>query len=451
MESTRKNTLSQTNLCFCIVLVLLVVSVYWSVQNYEFIDYDDNIYVYDNAQVKKGLTWQGIKWALFDTRVGHWHPLTWLSHMFDWQLFKGNAGGHHWTNVIIHLANTVFLFILLKRMTGEPTKSAICAALFAVHPINVESVAWVAERKNVLSQFFCFLTIGAYLYYLKRPSILRYSLLTLYFMLGLLTKPILVAIPFLLLLIDYWPLRRITYIDLRYHGVFAMMRNPPSLLYLLREKAPLMLISLLSIILTLIAAEQGSTLKSIDMFPFGLRIANALISYAEYVLKMIMPINLAVFYPYQFAIPVWQIIAATIFLAAVTFIIVKQQRQHPYLFFGWLWFLGSMIPVIGFVQVGYQAMADRYAYLSFVGLYVCFVWGAESIFNKLRIDVGWRILVTIALVTSLAICSWFQLRYWRNSYLLFQHALDVTHDNHIAHNILGNVSLGRNEVEKATW
>ncbi len=400
-----------------------VLVTYWPVQHYELICLDDIDYISGNPYVRAGLTWDSFLWALKDIHTGYWHPLTWVSHMLDYQLFGSRAGGYHWTSVIFHIANSMLLYLVLKRMSGTAWKSALVAALFAVHPLNVESVAWISERKNLLCTFFWFTGMWSYAYYVERPSPYRYFLILTAFSLGLMSKPMMVTFPFTLLLLDYWPMGRLT----------AWKRFPQLLL----EKIPLFILAALVGIVTFLSSFHGDVTISIDKLSVVDRLANAVVSYVRYLGKMFWPENLAVFYPYPREFGLFQIIGAVLLLLVLSCLAIFSARKYRYALMGWLWYLGTLVPVIGLIQVGKQAMADRYAYIPVIGLFIIIAWGIPDLLR------GWprrKIILAIssgAVISGLMICTLLQVRYWQNGVTLFEHALQVTEMNSRAHYNLG--------------
>ena len=372
-----------------LLLVIAVLCVYWPVQDYDFVNYDDQGYVSENRQVRLGFSVDGLIWAFTDQRTGHWHPLTWLSHMVDYQLFLRNPGGHHWTNVILHLLNTLLLLGFLVRATGLFWRSIMVASLFAIHPLNVESVAWISERKNVLSTFFWILTLWAYLRYTLSPGIKRYILTLLAFLLGLLTKPMLVTLPFVLLLIDFWPLGRLRFEGETVRGTGISgdgnaALTAISVARLVIEKVPFFILAVFSSFMTIRAAKFVGTLSTFDHVPLAYRLATAAVSYANYIGKMFWPRDMTVFYPYVPTWPAWQVGGALLLLLGMSSIAILNGRRAPYLPVGWFWYLGTLVPVIGLIQAGDQSMADRYAYIPLIGLFIAFVWGI------CEVSVGWR-------------------------------------------------------------
>lgn len=438
-----------------LILSMMILVCYQPVSDYGFINYDDPLYVTDNAHVQAGVTMEGFIWAFREKKSANWHPLTWFSHMLDWQLFRANAGGHHWTNVIFHLVNTILLFSVLRLMTGTLWRSACVAALFAVHPMNVESVAWVAERKNVLSTCLGFLTLLLYAFYIRKPGWRRYLPVLTVFTLGLMAKSMLVTLPFLMLLLDFWPLRRFPI-----HSLAEDARRltdgsqqapilPISVSALLLEKIPLLVMASGSIALTLLAAQRGGAMATFTHFPLTVRLANSLHAYEAYIGKLFWPQDLAVFYPHPGTLFLWQTILSGLLITSVTALILKQSRSRPYLLVGWFWFLGTLVPVIGLVQVGLQAMADRYAYVPFIGLFIMLVWGVADLFavrDKSRIAV---IISLVFLILIGGLATRHQLQYWQSSRSLFAHALKVTEKNEIAHNNLAHALYHEGDTERA--
>jgi len=371
-NSTHKNTLfgMRADHLICLFLGLVTLSVYWQVVDHEFIIYDDPSYVTENHHVQAGLTLKSLAWSFSFTEKEdtYWHPLTWISHMLDCQFYGLNPGMHHLNNLILHIASSLLLFLAFKRMTGEVWKSAFIAALFALHPLNVDSVAWIAERKNVLSTFFWMLTMLSYAYYSERPGPWIYLLTLLFFALGLLAKPMLVTLPFVLLLLDYWPLGRLR------------LPTIPSGFRLFMEKAPFIVLAVFIAYLSFSSSEDLGIMISLETKPMDLRIANALVSYVSYMEKMVWPQSMAVHYPYPRMIPIWKSICAGLFLGLVSLSVILAIKRKPYLSVGWLWFLGTLVPVIGLVQNGlWPAMADRWAYVPLIGLFIMIAWGAPEL------------------------------------------------------------------------
>ncbi|MDO9565133.1 MAG: tetratricopeptide repeat protein [Candidatus Desulfaltia sp.] len=422
----------------CLFLVITVLAVYWQVGSHEFVNYDDEDYITENQHVQAGLTLKSIAWAFTSTHASNWHPLTWLSHMLDCEIYGLNPGGHHFTSVFFHILNSILLFLVFKKMTGAFWKSAFVAALFAIHPLHVESVAWASERKDVLSTFFWMLTMGAYILYVKYPDTKKYLLTVLLFALGLMAKPMLITLPFVLLLLDCWPLGRFNY---QWSLAYALVR----------EKIPLFVLAAASGIVTFFVQQSGGAVRSLDVLPLFVRISNALVSYISYIVKMIMPHNLAVLYPHPGMPPVWQVAGACLLLAFISFIAAKTFKRSPYFTVGWLWYLGTLVPVIGLVQVGSQSMADRYTYIPLTGIFIIIAWGVSDLaarwryrYKKEGLAAGSAIILSILMVTT-----WFQVGCWTNSITLFSHAINVTENNSVAHNNLGNALKDHGKLSEA--
>jgi tetratricopeptide (TPR) repeat protein len=445
------------------VLILSTLLVFWQVRNFDFVGYDDNDYVYENPHVLNGLTEDGVIWAFTTNCSANWHPLTWLSLMLDCQLFGPGAGRMHLVNVLLHLVNTLLLLAVLKKMTGSLWPSAFVAAAFALHPMHVESVAWIAERKDVLSTLFLLLTLAAYVSYVRRRGLVRYVLTVLLFTSGLLAKPMLVTLPFLLLLLDYWPLNRFVPQTIKASGrqsnKFAPAPNRRRILYqILIEKIPFFALSVVSSVITFLVQRAGGTMADIDILPLHSRVANAFLSYEKYIGKMFWPENLAVLYPLDAdSFAFGQVAMCVLLLLVISIFVIRFGRNQKYLPVGWFWFVGTLVPVIGFVQVGIQALADRYTYISYIGLFIMIAWGLPELLSKWtsassvespqrKIALG---LSMVIVLTILGICTHQQVSYWNNSIALFSHAIKVTQNNHLAHCNLGVAysSLGRYQDE----
>ena len=417
-----------------VLLSVLVLAVYSPVGRHPFIDYDDYLYIVNNAHVKSGLNWDTFKWSLTATEQSNWHPLTWLSHALDCQLFGLNPAGHHWTNLAFHIVNAVLLFLLLLCVTGATWRSLLVASLFALHPLNVESVAWVAERKNLLSTLFFLLTLGAYGWYVRGLQVGRYLLVTLLFAFGLAAKPMLVTLPFVLLLLDYWPLQRVK----NWSGptsVFPVVQLPLS--RVVAEKLPLMAMSLGSCIITIVA--QNRAVIPTFALPISVRLRTVPYAYAMYLWKMVWPARLALIYPYPgLKLPLWFPLVDGILLVAITVMAWKLRSRRPYVALGWAWFLGMSVPIIGIVQVGDQVVADRYAYLPLIGLFIIVVWGLADLADHLRLSAAVRTVAVVLIAVSLLLVTRQQISYWRGSVDLWQHALQVTRNNSMAEEFLAN-------------
>ena len=434
----------------CLLLALGTAALYWPVTGYPFINFDDAEYIYDNPVVQSGLTWEGLKWAFNGIHVSNWHPLSWLSHMLDCQWFGLEPGWHHFVNVLFHIANTLLLFIFLRNTTGAAWRSAFVAALFAWHPMHVESVAWIAERKDVLSTFFWLLALMAHVRYTQsakagnnesstlnaRTTLTFYGLALLCTAAALLSKPMAVTLPFTLLLVDFWPLNRLRISEFKFRV----------LLRLVVEKIPFFALSFALCLITFLAQRGGGAVSPVE---WSSRLGNMPVAYTRYILKMFWPSDLSIVYPYVYRWPILAIAGSVLTLLLVSAMAVILLRRKPWLAAGWLWFLGTLVPVIGFVQVGAQSMADRYSYIPSIGLFVVIVWGAAEFFanrpngKTLSGIIGGSALVACLLATSL------QITHWRGSISLFLHAIQATKNNYVAHNALGKAFETRGDLVQA--
>lgn len=479
-------------LWICLCIALLTFAVYGQVKDHAFIDFDDYEYITENPHVRSGLTIDNIVWAFTSYHSNNWHPLTWISHMLDVQIFGLNPAGHHLVNVILHIINSLLLLFLLRRMTGALWPSALAAALFALHPLHVESVAWAAERKDVLSTFFWLLTTWMYIRYTDFPDWKHYSLVILLFTLGLMAKQMLVTLPFVLLLLDYWPLRRIA----------GMGQQQAPISRLIVEKIPLFALAMIAGIIVFVVQQQSGVLYSLIPFPFQIRLENALVSYVGYIGKMFWPVNLAVFYPHPLhSLALWKVLGAAGLLIAFSAAVIWKGRRYPYLITGWFWYLGTLVPVIGLVQVGVQAMADRYTYIPLIGLFIMIAWGGRDLVlflarqqvigtkcdqsagavlspgrpEKTRklgtgshfsgkdvnpspisaeLFIPGRIIFALAMAVLLILSflTWKQVGYWRDNVTLYDHAARVVPDNYWASNNLGAALASRGQIDAAmTW
>ncbi|MBT3921214.1 MAG: tetratricopeptide repeat protein [Nitrospina sp.] len=424
----------------CLFLVAITFLSYWQVVDHGFLNFDDARYVTENTHITKGLTREGMIWAFTHSYASNWHPVTWLSHMFDFEFYGLEPSGHHLTNLLFHITNALLLFGILLKMTGAVWRSGLVAILFALHPLNIESVAWIAERKNVLSTFFWFLTLWAYFAFVEKKSIGKYLLVVFFLALGLMSKPMLVTLPFVLLLLDFWPLKR--------WGDTAIHKETFARLIL--EKIPLFILVAMASVTTYMVQKGGGAVRSTEFSSLYFRIANALVSYLEYLEKLVWPQGLSIFYPHPGnALPFWKALVGLVVLVGVTIWAVRRIWQAPYLAVGWFWYLGTLVPVIGIVQVGEQAMADRYMYIPMVGIFIAIVWGlSESIkINKYKLL---PILVVIPLLTAL---TWAQLSHWKSSASLFKHAISVTENKSpsfvIAYNNFGHALASEHRYEEA--
>ena len=487
-QGVEKNAKSRGSYLACTLIALLTLLVFWPVRTFEFQSYDDQRYVAANAAIKDGLTAQGIVWAFTTFHVSNWHPLTWLSHMLDVQLFGFNAGAHHFTSLCFHLANTLLLLLVLKQMTGAVWRSAFVAALFALHPTHVESVAWVAERKDVLSAFFFMLTLWAYTLYVERgegrrakgegtetqsfhlPTAVYYWCSVIFFALGLLSKPMLVTVPFVLLLLDYWPFRRFQ--------LTTYESGIKDFLPFLVEKIPFFLLAIGSSVVTFLAQRSGGSVASLQVFSIEERLANALAAYAGYLEKLFWPFDLAVLYlpPQQWSSG--YIAAAALVLVGITLLLIWRREKFPYLAVGWFWFLGTLVPVIGLVQVGSQYMADRYTYIPYIGCFIGLAWGGWELAKELvsftarprsrealtkqaaravedsstqHLLVGKTVLWTVALLLfgAAGLRARNQLEFWRTPESLFRHCIEVTTNNYVGYNNLGAILVNQHRYEEA--
>jgi Flp pilus assembly protein TadD len=430
-----------------IVLAVTTVAVYSPVHRHPFVNYDDQGYVTKNAHIQMGLDWKTVSWAFTTYHESNWHPLTWLSHALDCQLFGLAPAGPHDTNLLLHVANVLLLFLVLQRATESSGPSFMVAALFALHPLNVESVAWIAERKNLLSMLFFLLALGTYRWYLLRPRPRRYAVVAILFALGLMAKPQIITFPFALLLWDYWPLGRMTAGDDSSSEAVRFPRR--SFWWLLREKVPLLALVVVSAVITMRAQQVGGSVSSLLQRPLSLRLGNALVSYTRYIGKVFWPWQLAPLYPYPTKeFPGIQVFGAALPLLLVT-VLVLRYRQRRYLTVGWLWFLGTMIPMIGLVQVGNQAMADRYAYLPYVGLFVMICWSIADWAKQQRLPRALLPAVSAVVVLVLGIAARRQLSYWSDNVTLWSHTIAVTSGNYIAQDNLGFALLQEGESDAA--
>jgi len=436
-------TKNQLRILICVVLASATLVLYLPVTRHNFINIDDQRFVIENPHVRDGLTWPGIVWAFQTTQTENWHPLTWITHMMDCQFYGLNPAGHHLTNLLVHIANTLLLFLLLNKLTGAIWRSFIVAALFAWHPLHVESVAWIAERKDVLSAFFWMLTLLTYTRYAQERSKADYFLALFYFTCGLMSKPMVVTLPFVLLLLDFWPLQRFQ-VESSGFGVQSSMA-----VKLICEKIPFFALAIAASIVTFFAQKTGEELMPLADAPLSLRIDNSLLAYAGYLSKIFCPVNLAVFYPYSYSTG-WLVgFGCALLLILCTGLFVWHARGQPYLLVGWLWFLGTLVPTIGIVQVGLQSMADRYTYLPSIGILILAVWGVNDLLNshpqKIKIA---AVAGSIVFAVCLAITS-IQIGYWQNSITLARHAIEVTENNYVAYDSIGRALTERGQVDEA--
>jgi len=412
------------------LLVLFCAAAFGRISGNDFVNYDDNVYLTENLHVQSGFNFQTVKWAFSSAGVGNWHPLTMLSHMLDWQLFGAHAAGHHLMSLFFHIGAVIFLFLFLSKTTRALWPSAFAAAFFALHPLRVESVAWASERKDVLSMFFGMASLYAYAFYAESRKRSKYVLCLLLFALSLMSKPMLVTLPFVLLLLDVWPLKR------------ADLASPPATLLktaggLIREKIPFFVLTILISVVTVWAQIKEGSVAPVESVSPVMRLFNSIYSYAAYLGKLFWPADLAVFYPYDFSPPSWKIILSAFILLFITAAALRYARKLPFLIIGWFWYLGTLIPVIGFVQVGRQAMADRYTYLPSIGIAVMLAWGFHALMAKEESRRKILAPAAAAVVCIFAFLAFHQCGYWKSSYTLFRHTLKATQNNYLAYTNLG--------------
>jgi tetratricopeptide (TPR) repeat protein len=432
---------SRRTLICCLALTVAVLAAYNPVTHNSFINYDDEGYILQNTHVRAGLTWETVKWAFTTYDQSNWHPLTWLSHALDCTLFGLNPAGHHYMSVLLHAMNAVLLFLLLQSATGFRGRSLTVAALFALHPINVESVAWAAERKNVLSMLFFLVALYAYTWYARRPVFGRYAAVTVAFGLALMAKPQVVTFPFLLLLWDYWPLGRIGARPGTQNRTPGEMAPSRSITRLLGEKLPWLALAATSSFVTMKAQSAGGTVKALSLYSLPLRLETAVISYVRYLGKVFWPSDLAALYPHATKLyPAWEVAACAVVLALITAAVILG-RKRRYLLAGWLWFLGSLVPMIGLVQVGAQAMADRYAYLPFIGVFMMTTWliadGVASLQEKRKFPAAWLAVPVVSCAVVFCVLTYRQVSYWHDTESFWRRTIELTEDNYVAHDILG--------------
>ncbi|MBN1365321.1 MAG: glycosyltransferase family 39 protein [Syntrophaceae bacterium] len=429
-----------------IVLILLAAAsfvAFGRTAGNDFINLDDNKYITENNNIQSGFILKSIKWAATAVVVGNWHPLTLFSHMLDWSLFGANASGHHIVSLLLHIGAVIFLFLFLNKTTNNLWPSAFATALFAIHPLRVESVAWAAERKDVLSMFFGMASIYTYSFYAEKNKISKYFLCLILFVFALMSKPMMVTIPFLLMLLDYWPLER-----------WQKALNDPSSNRLssagklILEKIPFILLTILFVIIAFRTHTKGTFITSVFLAPFLTRCANAAVSYATYIEKTFWPTNLVVYYPYDFSPPLGKVLICVIILLLITAAVVYHIRKLPFLFVGWFWYLGTLVPVIGLFQFGTQSMADRYTYLPSIGITVMISWGIALLLSRYNITQKIFLPVGIVIIILLTVLTWRQCGYWKNSITLFSRTLQLTKNNYVAHNHLASALLKKRLFDK---
>jgi protein O-mannosyl-transferase len=445
-ESALFSSPAKRRLITALALALLALLLYNPATQYGFVNFDDPAYVTGNRSIQAGLSWQTVVWAFRSTEQANWHPLTWLSHAIDYQFFHLKASGHHYSNVLLHALCVILLFLFLESATGFVGRSAVVAALFAVHPINVESVAWISERKNILCTLFFMLGLWLYQWYARNPHWRRYLAVVFSFALALMSKPMAITFPCLLLVLDYWPLARMQ----QFGGsdpIKASRYPTRTLLWLVIEKVPLLLLSAADGVITMIAQKAGGALRA--QYPLSLRAENALVSYARYIAKAFWPTHLAALYPFpRNGVQPWEIVLASVVVLSISVAVLFRSRKR-YLAAGWFWFLGTLVPMIGLVQVGEQAMADRYAYISFVGLFIVVVWGVGDWAESRRIAPKYMGLAALLAVAALGVVTRTQMKYWVNATTLWSHTLAVTPPNFVAEDNLGAELIGEGDIPSA--
>jgi tetratricopeptide (TPR) repeat protein len=440
MLSKPNTSQSRKKLIVYIILTVVTLAVFWQVHGFEFINFDDQAYITQNGHIQSGLTLNGIRWAFSTGYADLWNPLVWLSFMLDYQFYGLNAGGYHITNLILHILSSLLLFWLFCRMTGEIWPSAFVAAFFALHPLHVESVAWIAERKDVLSAFFWMLTLCLYVYYTEKPALKRYLLVVFAFVLALMSKPMVVTLPVVMILLDYWPLNR-----------FESQKGKTNLmLWQLKEKIPFFVLSAVIVIFTFFNPHKPDT--SLQAFPLSSRLANAPIAFVIYLEKTFWPHDLAAFYPFSNQIPAWQVIWASLTTFLITTAVILMAKRLPYLFMGWMWFAITIAPVIGIIQISLMtpySMADRYHYLTSIGIAVMLAWGISTLFKAEELRKKILFPTAIAILVVLAILTWQQCGFWKNSIELWNHALKVTKNNFLAHSNYASALYEEGYIEEA--
>jgi protein O-mannosyl-transferase len=430
---------------FALLLIVLSIGLYYPVKSHPFVNYDDNVYVTENNHVQNGLTWDTVSWALVTNDAGNWHPVTWLSHALDYQIYDQDPAGHHQTSMLLHALNAALLFWVLWRATGYAGRSFVVAALFAVHPINVEPVVWISERKTLLSMMFFLLALGAYRWYASKPKVGRYAVVAVLFALGLMAKPQIITFPFVLLLWDYWPLRRMSVAKQPVESPFPQR----SFRQLAIEKLPLLAIAAASAGMTMKAQRSSGAVLSLAASPLSIRLSNAIVSYVKYIEKALWPLNLAPMYPHPGdSLRAWQVYGGLLILLTITMLIAERTSRR-YLLVGWLWFLGAMVPMIGVVQVGRQAMADRYAYLPLLGIFIMICWGVADWAGAKHFPAAFLPVASAVAIMALALVAHRQIGYWSDNITLWTHTIEVTAPNYIAQDDLGGALLDRKRMDEA--
>ena len=442
--------------CICLALALSTAGVYWQVHDHGFIDFDDDLYVTQNPTVQKGLTWEGVKWAFTTNQAWNWHPLVWLTHMLDCELFGLDAGGHHLANVFYHIVNSVLLFLVFKRMTGNLWCSAFVAGLFALHPLHVESVAWASERKDTLSTLFWLLTMWFYIRYTERPRAASYVPVAISLGLGLMAKQMLVTLPLVLLLLDYWPLRRF---DLerrseepRKRRARTSRRETPAFYRCFAEKLPLLALSAIASLMIYIVQLNATLVKTSAEIPLAYRLGNIPVAYAKYMGKMFVPTHLGILYPHpERNLQLWEVLAAGLLVVVICVVVIRFGRKYRWLMVGWFWYLGTLVPVIGLIQVGLQQMPDRYTYVPLIGLFIILSWGPAELLGKLRFAKPALAVGGIAVISICSMMTWRQLSYWKDHVALYKHTVAVTKNNDILYYSLGFVLQREGRIDEAIY
>jgi hypothetical protein len=449
---------TRAKIIICTFLIVATFYIYSQVQDHKFINFDDDLYITNNLNVQAGLTSESVIWAFTTFATGNWLPLTWLSYMLDYQLYGAHPKGYLLTNLFLHITSALILFIVLLRMTGALWQSAFVAAMFAFHPLSVESVAWAAERKNVLSTLFWLLTMWAYIHYAAKPTLKSYGLVFLFFTLGLLSKSMLVTLPFVLLLLDYWPLRRFKFAQERDNNEISGKNTAQrsETLRLVLEKLPLFLLTAGFGIVTYIAQKSFGSMHYTESLTFSTRLTNATVSYFDYLGKMVWPSGLSILYPHPGnTLPDWQGILCGMALVGITVVSTRLIKKEPYVAVGWFWYLGTLVPVIGIVQVGGVAMADRYAYIPLIGIFILVAWGVPELLSKWRYKKKVLSVSAGIIIVTLLITTWKQTSHWKNSITLYKHAIRVTDKKHpnfsLVHNNLGIALFTEGKNEEAIY
>lgn len=417
----------------CILLVVASLAVFWQVHQYHFINYDDNVYVTHNHQVRSGVSIHGLQWAFSTIHAQFWQPLTWLSLMLDYQINGLQAGGFHVTNLVLHLLSTLLLFGLLNRMTGAIWRSAFVAAVFAIHPLHVETVTWIAKRKDVLSAFFWMLTLWFYVHYSEKPDVKRYLLILISFLFALMSKPMVVTLPAIMILLDYWPLKRFD------------ARKDNAILWQIKEKTPFFILSAFFAIITVYARDN----TQMEEFTLGSRLANAPVSFVTYLIKTFWPYDLAVFYPFSDQLPLWQVSGSILLVMVISVAVILAAKRMPYLLVGWFWYAIILFPVMGIVQVSPRVLSDNYMYLSLTGITVGMTWGISLLFPSEYLRKKFLLPMGIIMLAFLCLISWKQCRYWQNDFILWNHACMVTNDSYLAHNNLASELAKQGRITEA--